>query len=55
MEKYNEDRKCPKCGGRASTNFIKSTGMDIEPTGLKRTCCNCGYSWFEESLDGENK
>lgn len=51
MEKYNEGNRCSKCGAVATTKFVKSIGIDIEPTGLRRACIRCGYKWFEESLD----
>jgi predicted nucleic-acid-binding Zn-ribbon protein len=47
---------CRKCGGDTKLTFISSSGMDITPTGLKRTCLRCGYGEFIKSLDeGDNK
>lgn len=42
---------CRKCGGETSLNFVPSSGMDIEQTGMKRTCGRCGFSEFIKSLD----
>ncbi len=46
-----ENTPCRKCGGDTSLQFIPSSGMDLEPTGLKKTCHRCGYSEFVTSLD----
>lgn len=45
------DTKCPKCGGETKIRWVPSSGMDIEQTGMKRTCIRCGYSDFIDSLD----
>lgn len=42
---------CRKCGGETSLKFIESSGMDVEPTGLKKICYRCGFSEFINSLD----
>jgi hypothetical protein len=44
---------CRKCGGDTSIRFIPSSGMDIEPTGMKRTCTRCGFYEFINSLDDD--
>lgn len=47
------DVECRKCGGGTSIHWVASSGMDIRPTGMFRTCHRCG---FEESVsDLENK
>lgn len=46
------DTPCRKCGGDTSLHFIPSSGMDIEPTGMKRTCGRCGFYEFVSDLDG---
>ena len=46
---------CRKCGGDTSIHFVKSTGMDITPTGMFRTCGRCGFEEGIKSLDDENK
>jgi predicted nucleic-acid-binding Zn-ribbon protein len=48
------DTPCRKCGGNTHLTFVPSTGMDIEPTGMKRSCGRCGYSEFIDDLDSEN-
>lgn len=45
------DLPCRKCGGETTLNFIKSSGMDITPTGMFRNCARCGYSEPTDSLD----
>ena len=50
-----ENEKCVKCGGETSIHWIPSLGMDIEKTGMKRTCGRCGFSEFIKSLDDKNK
>lgn len=42
---------CPKCGDDMTIEYKKSSGMDIEPTGLIATCMRCGYSEKIKSLD----
>ena len=49
-----ESTPCRKCGGETKLNFIPSGGMDVEPTGLKKTCMRCGFSEFIPSLDEKN-
>ena len=43
------------CGGNTSLHFVKSTGMDITPTGMFRTCSRCGYEEKIDSLDDRNR
>ena len=50
MNKIN-DLPCRKCGGDTSIHFVKSSGMDITPTGMFRTCSRCGYEERIDSLD----
>ena len=45
------DESCRKCGGDTSIHFVKSSGMDITPTGMFRTCSRCGYEEGIDSLD----
>ena len=45
------NESCRKCGGETSIHFVKSTGMDIKPTGMFRTCSRCGYEQRISSLD----
>lgn len=45
---------CPKCGGTMTIKYIPSSGMDIEPTGMRATCIRCGYSEMINSLDIKN-
>ena len=47
------DEPCRKCGGATSIHWIPSTGMDIQKTGMQRTCSRCGFSEFIDSLDDE--
>lgn len=63
--KYDRYRLCPKCGeGRASAEyclafdhtldgrlFVVAPGEDQMPPHLDRVCGNCGYIWFELTLD----
>ena len=45
------DESCRKCGGNTSIHFVPSSGMDIEPTGMFRTCHRCGFEERINSLD----
>ena len=49
-----QDKNCRKCGGNTSLTYVPSSGMDIQPTGLKRTCFRCGFSEFIKSLDEDD-
>lgn len=53
MNKINNE-PCIKCGGNTHLTYVQSTGMDILPTGLKRTCLNCGFEEFIKSLDSKD-
>ena len=46
------DVACRKCGGDTSIHYVSSSGMDIKPTGVFRTCQRCG---FEEKIDSLNE
>lgn len=46
---------CRKCGGETRIRWIPSLGMDIEPTGMKRTCIVCGFEEFIDSLERNDK
>ena len=48
------DSGCSKCGGKTSINYVPSSGMDIEPTGMFRTCGRCGFKEKIDSLDEKN-
>ena len=48
-----KNKPCKKCGGATSIKYIPSSGMDIEPIGMKRICLRCGFSEFIKSLDEE--
>lgn len=43
MEKIQEP-KCNICGDETTLRYVKSSGMDIEPTGLFADCVRCGNS-----------
>ena len=45
---------CPKCGDDMTLVYRKSSGMDIEPTGLRATCMRCGFEMGVKSLDNED-
>lgn len=50
------DKPCSKCGGDTSIHFVPSSGMDIEPTGMFRTCSRCGFKEHIKSLgEKENR
>ena len=46
-----ENPICPKCGEETSIHYRRSSGMDIEPTGMFADCSRCGYSEKIRSLD----
>jgi hypothetical protein len=46
------DLSCDKCGGDTSIHYVPSSGMDIKPTGMFRTCHRCG---FEKKIDSLNE
>ena len=39
-----KEPKCDVCGADTTLRFVKSSGMDIEPTGLFADCVRCGNS-----------
>lgn len=45
-----ETPQCPMCGDDMTMSYRRSTGMDIEPTGLRATCMRCGYEMKIPSL-----
>jgi len=48
--KFNERRKCPKCGkDNCSSKYESAYGIEH----IKRICPRCGYTWTEEVLDKE--
>jgi predicted nucleic-acid-binding Zn-ribbon protein len=49
-----QDEPCSKCGGDTFVRYIQSSGMDIQPTGLKRECMRCGFYEFIKSLDSKD-
>jgi len=54
---------CPKCGHKVEgVSYVKAMAdmeLDnekIQHSGeLKRVCSNCGYYWYEKSLDDDKK
>jgi hypothetical protein len=56
MERYHKDSSCLKCGMSGAETFFVPAGqkeadgsyLDIES--MRRTCCNCGYRWYERPL-----
>lgn len=48
---YINQGQCRKCGADTSVRWIGSTGMDIQPTGMKKECNRCGFSEFIKALD----
>lgn len=48
------DTECRKCGGSTSIHYVPSSGMDITPTGMFRTCHRCGFEEHISSLDDKN-
>lgn len=56
------DTTCPKCGGEVhGATFIHGGDMEIDSERtrhsgqLKRTCGQCGYFWYINSLDNNEK
>lgn len=49
MNKIQEP-KCNICGNETKLRFEKSSGMDIEPTGLFADCVRCGNVQRVQSL-----
>ena len=48
---YLNDKFCRKCGEVCKLRYVKSSGMDIEPTGMFSDCPRCGFSEIVKSLD----
>lgn len=48
MDKYDENRTCPKCNAKANTRYDNKINQII------RTCILCGYVWREQPLDISN-
>ena len=46
-----ETPNCRKCGDETRLRFVKSSGMDIQPTGMFADCIRCGFSERINSLD----
>ena len=51
MNNEIKEPKCRKCGGDTILDYRKSTGMDIEPTGLFAECMRCGFEERIKILD----
>lgn len=59
MERFCEDRLCPKCGGHSNTKHVtrwvhekgKSWVVGEMVDAMERTCTRCGYVWDELPLD----
>lgn len=56
--RYDQRRRCPKCGGVATVSFDTGLGFDFirnnsPPWGqvLDRKCSCCGHGWMERPLD----
>ena len=47
--KYDETRKCVKCGGSASVGF------NFDEELIHRVCKTCGYAWRELPLDRQQE
>lgn len=45
---------CDKCGEEMTIRFVKSTGMDIGPTGMFADCGRCGFSKSIRALDDKD-
>lgn len=65
MNPYNENARCPKCGGdtigsRFCSGQYPSHGYYDPPhegtEAIHRACARCGFSWSEAPIDkrGEN-
>jgi len=47
---------CPKCGEEhIKTEFYINELIYNDFGRIKRTCINCGYFWYEKSLDDNRK
>ena len=49
-----ENTPCSKCGGETSIKWIPSTGMDVQPTRMQKTCNRCGFQEMIKDLDKDN-
>lgn len=49
------DTDCRKCSGATNIRWIQSSGMDVEPTGMKKTCGRCGFSEFVDDLEKQEE
>ena len=47
MDKFDENKKCLKCGSSANTKYNKN--LDV----MVRTCILCGFVWEEEPLNSK--
>lgn len=45
MERFNENKPCPKCGGKLLTEYRGRF--------MRRECMRCGYSFNQLPLDAE--
>jgi hypothetical protein len=45
MQVYNDNRRCPKCGGVAGTRYDQGKAL------MRRLCVRCGFEWHERPLD----
>lgn len=59
MESYNEDAKCPKCGGtdirclyHPYWYYGTPEEQHSEPL-MHRFCRNCQFGWLEKPLDAD--
>ena len=56
MKKYSKNAICPKCGEKyIKTEFYSQDFIYNYFERIKRTCVNCGYFWYEKSLDDNRK
>jgi len=59
LEKYDELRKCAKCGYHKSTVEFRPAGAWVQINGAQsfeydvmlRQCNRCGYKWLELPLE----
>lgn len=54
MNRQIQNEPCSKCGGNTFLKYIPGSGMDIQPTGLKRECMRCGFYEFIKTLDSKD-
>ena len=62
MDKYDPERRCPKCGGVATgeycrggydRGYMRKYCYEVRHDHLHRYCIVCGYEWVEKCLDDE--